>query len=146
MQMTPGELEPLVEQRRRELLRRLYRPFLRYDECLAAGPPISTGVIEGACRHLVKDRMDTTGACWRLRGAEAGLTLGALRCSDDLDVYWAFHEEAEGVRNHLALYRGAPPPTNLPLKVRSRGHLRLVNQPIQVAQKSHTQFFLALIR
>jgi hypothetical protein len=35
-----------------------YRPYLRYDEYLALGLPISTGVIEGACRHLIKDRMD----------------------------------------------------------------------------------------
>ena len=41
-----------------------YRKYLRYDQYLAAGLPISTGVIEGACRHLVKDRMDITGACW----------------------------------------------------------------------------------
>ena len=36
--------------------------YLHYDECLAAGFPIATGVIEGACRHLVSDRMDLTGA------------------------------------------------------------------------------------
>jgi hypothetical protein len=39
-----------------------YRDMLRYDEYLAQGPPIATGVIEGACRHLVKDRMGITGA------------------------------------------------------------------------------------
>jgi hypothetical protein len=104
-----------------------YRRYLRYDEYLAAGLPISTGVIEGACRHLVKDRMDITGACWGLRGAEAVLKLRALRSSGDFDTYWTFHEDAEWTRNHLALYRGAPPRTNLPLKVRARAHLRLVN-------------------
>jgi hypothetical protein len=104
-----------------------YRPYLRYDEYLAVGLPISTGVIEGACRHLIKDRMDITGACWGLNGAEAVLKLRALRSSGDFDAYWAFHEAAEWTRNHLALYRGAPPTTNLPLKVRARGHLHLVN-------------------
>jgi hypothetical protein len=34
------------------------------------GYPIATGVIEGACRYLVKDRMDITGARWGLKGAE----------------------------------------------------------------------------
>jgi hypothetical protein len=103
-----------------------YRPYLRYDEYLAAGLPISTGVIEGACRHLVKDRMDITGACWGLHGAEAVLKLRSLRASGDLDAYWAFHESAEHVRNHLDLYAVAPPPTVLPLKLVGRAHLRLV--------------------
>ena len=63
-----------------------YAPYLHYDRYLAAGYPIATGVIEGACRHLVRDRMELTGARWRLVGAEAVLKLrGAtsqrrLRC------------------------------------------------------------------
>jgi hypothetical protein len=103
-----------------------YRPHLRYDQYLAAGLPISTGVIEGACRHLVKDRMDITGACWGLRGAEAVLKLRSLRASGDFDAYWNFHENADHVRNHLDLYAAAPPPTILPLKVVERAHLRLI--------------------
>jgi hypothetical protein len=71
--------------------------------------------------------MDITGACWGLRGAEAVLKLRALRSSGDFDAYWTFHEQAEWTRNHFALYRGAPPTTNLPLKVRTRRHLHLVN-------------------
>jgi hypothetical protein len=104
-----------------------YRRYLRYNEYLAAGLPIATGVIEGACRHLVKDRMDITGACWGLETAEAVLKLRSLRTSGDFDDYWAFHENADYVRNHLANYQGAPPPTNLPLKHRKPAHLRLVN-------------------
>jgi hypothetical protein len=103
-----------------------YRRYLRYDQYLAAGLPISTGVIEGACRHLIKDRMDITGACWGLHGAEAVLKLRSLRASGDFDAYWAFHESAEYLRNHLDLYAAAPPPTILPLKLAGRPHLRLV--------------------
>lgn len=103
-----------------------YRPYLRYHHYLAAGLPISTGVIEGACRHLVKDRMDITGACWGLSGAEAVLKLRSLRASGDLDAYWAFHENAEHVRNHLDLYAATPPSTILPLKVLGRAHLSVV--------------------
>ena len=51
--------------------------MLRYDQYLAAGYPIGTGVIEGACRSLVKDRMERTGARWSLPGAEAVLRLRA---------------------------------------------------------------------
>ena len=56
-----------------------YAPYLHYDRYLAAGYPIATGVIEGACRYLVRDRMELTGARWRLVGAEAVLKLRAQR-------------------------------------------------------------------
>ena len=49
--------------------------YLWYDENLRLGLPIPAGVIEGACRHLIKDRMDVTGARWGLPGAEVVLTL-----------------------------------------------------------------------
>lgn len=80
--------------------------YLRYDRYLAQGLPIATGVIEGACRHLIGDRMDITGARWSLRGAEAVLRLRALRSSGDFEEYWAFHERAEYQRNHASRYLG----------------------------------------
>ncbi len=79
-------------------------PYLHYHEYLAAGLPIATGVIEGACRHLVSDRMDLTGARWSLAGAEAVLRLRALRSSGDFDEYWHFHEQREYERNHASHY------------------------------------------
>ena len=82
------------------------QPRLRYDHALAAGLPIATGVIEGACRHLVKDRMDITGARWGLDRAEAILKLRSLKVSGDLDDYWTFHFRREHERN----YPSAPIP------------------------------------
>jgi hypothetical protein len=76
--------------------------LLHYDEYLRRGMPISTGVIEGACRHLICDRLDITGARWSLIGAEAILRLRSLRASGDLDAYWAFHLAAEHQRHHRA--------------------------------------------
>ena len=67
------------------------------------GWPIATGIIEGACRHLVKDRMDLTGAYWSLNGAEAVLQLRALYCSGDLELYLQFHFEQEKIRNYAGL-------------------------------------------
>jgi hypothetical protein len=91
-----------------------YREFLRYDQYLASGYPIATGVIEGACRYLVKDRMEITGARWSLEGAEAILRLRSLRASGDFDEYWAFHLQQEYGRNHEALYsEGKVPLSNL---------------------------------
>jgi hypothetical protein len=78
--------------------------YLRYDLFLAQGFPIATGVIEGACRHLVKDRMDLTGARWRLQSAEAVLKLRSLRSSGDFETYWGFHKQQELQRNHIARY------------------------------------------
>lgn len=104
--------------------------YLRYHEYLAAGLPIATGVIEGACRHLVKDRMDLTGARWSLAGAEAVLRLRALRASGDFDDYWRFHETQEHQRNHVALYAdGKVPPTHKPSPRQARqaaAHFRIV--------------------
>ena len=82
---------------------------LKYDDYLKAGFPIATGVIEGACRHLIKDRMDITGARWTIRGAEAVLPLGSLYISGDWDEYCQFHLQQEHKRNHLALYSSGIP-------------------------------------
>ena len=89
---------------------RKYAPYLHYDRYLAAGYPIATGVIEGACRYLVRDRMELTGARWRLAGAEAVLKLRALRASGDFDAYWEFHEAREYERNHAEHYADRTPP------------------------------------
>jgi len=80
------------------------KAYLDYPTALAQGWPIATGIIEGACRHLVKDRMDLTGARWGLHGAEAVLKLRALRCNDDFDAYWRYHLAQEQRRVHRSRY------------------------------------------
>lgn len=107
-----------------------YADYLHYDEYLAKGLPIATGVIEGACCHLVKDRMDITGARWGLGGAEAVLKLRAIRSSGDFDAYWTFHEQQELTRNHAERYANGEIPAmrqpRPPRTGRSRAHLSLV--------------------
>ncbi len=104
-----------------------YAPYLKYNHYLGQGFPIATGVIEGACRHLVKDRMEVTGARWSLTGAEAVLRLRALRSSHDFDEYWIFHESQEYQRNHRSLYAGGiVPPTLKPRQTRKRNHLKAI--------------------
>lgn len=84
--------------------------YLDYPRALTQGWPIATGIIEGACRHIVKDRMDLTGARWSLDGAEAVLKLRALRSNDDFDSYWRFHLSHEHERVHRSRYaNGAIP-------------------------------------
>ncbi len=84
--------------------------YMRYDEYLAKGIPIASGVIEGTCRHLINDRLDITGASWGLAGAEAVLKLRALLASGDFDAYWEFHERQELARNHRSRYAGGKLP------------------------------------
>jgi hypothetical protein len=81
-----------------------YTRHLHYDRALAAGMPLATGVVEGACRHLVKRRMDA--ARWSLDGAEAVVRSRALVLSGDLEQYWEFHLRREHERNHLSRYAG----------------------------------------
>ena len=80
------------------------KPYLDYPTALAQGWPIATGVIEGARRHLVKDRMDITGARWSLPGAEAILKLRALTSNGDFDRYWTWHLTQEQQRVHTSRY------------------------------------------
>ncbi len=61
--------------------------YMKYDEYLAAGYPIGSGVVEGACRHLVKDRMELAGMRWRIAGAQAILSLRAVYVNGDWDAF-----------------------------------------------------------
>jgi hypothetical protein len=81
--------------------------YLDYATALQKGRPIATGIIEGACRHIVKDRMDITGARWGLDGAEAILKLRVLAANGDFDAYWRYHLRREHERIHHAKYHDA---------------------------------------
>ena len=74
------------------------RDRMKYDEYLAAGYPIGSGVVEGACRHLVKDRMERTGMRWLPSGAQAMLDLRATYLNGDWKTFWNFHVAQEDNR------------------------------------------------
>ena len=80
------------------------REHMRYDEYLAAGYPIGSGAAEGACRHLINDRLERTGMSWSEDGAEAVLKLRAIEISGDTDAYWEYHLK----REHERLYTSRP--------------------------------------
>jgi hypothetical protein len=71
------------------------REHLKYDEYLAACYPIGSGVAEGACRHLVKDRLDQTGMRWTVSGAQAMLHVRALYLNDQWEDYLEYRVEQE---------------------------------------------------
>ena len=74
------------------------RRFMRYNEYLAAGYPIGSGVAEGACRHLVKDRMEGTGMHWRTEGAQAMLDLRAVYLNGDWEAFQSYRINVERER------------------------------------------------
>ncbi len=77
---------------------------MKYDKALAAGWPIATGVIEGACRFVIEDRFGITGARWSPDGAEAILKLRAVVINGDLDDYMNYYKTRYRNQIHLARY------------------------------------------
>ena len=69
---------------------RNHRQYMKYDEYLSEGYPIGTGVVESACGHVVKDRMEISGARWSIEGAESILRSRSVFKSGDWDAYWKF--------------------------------------------------------
>jgi hypothetical protein len=79
------------------------QPYMDYAEYLRRGWPIGTGVVEGTCRHLVKDRVELSGMRWTIAGAGALLALRAVNENGDWDDFHAFRR----VQRHQHLY-GTP--------------------------------------
>jgi hypothetical protein len=77
------------------------RRHMRYAEYLAAGYPIGSGVAEGACRHLVKDRLELTGMRWTVTGAQAMLHQRAIYLNGDWEDYMSYYIQTE----QTTLYR-----------------------------------------
>ena len=73
---------------------------MRYHEYLAAGLPIASGIIEGACKNLIKTRFERPGMRWKATTGtpEAMLQMRAIYLSDDLEEYWAYHIRQEQAR------------------------------------------------
>ena len=80
-------------------------PYMDYPTYLARGWPIASGVIEGACRHFVKDRCELSGMRWNQAGAEHLLRLRAVAENDDWDTYHDFRKR----QRHARLYRSPFP-------------------------------------
>lgn len=75
-------------------------PYMDYPTCLTKGWPIASGVIEGACRHFVKDRCELSGMRWTKTGAESLLRLRAIAENGDWDAYHTYRK----VQRHIRLY------------------------------------------
>ena len=84
------------------------RTRMRYDEYLANGWPIASGPVEGACKNLIKDRMERSGMRWTEQMAEAIVQLRAIYLSGDFDQYWQFHIEHDQRRLYPAAWSVVP--------------------------------------
>jgi len=82
-------------------------PYMQYATYLAHGWPIATGVIEGACRHVVKDRCEQSGMRWTIKGAEALLHLRCVHENGDWDTYHAFRRRQRHQRLYALPYPAA---------------------------------------
>jgi hypothetical protein len=71
---------------------------MRYDAYLRLGCPVATGVIEGACRHVIKDRMERAGMRWKIPGAQAMLDLRTIRTNGDWTAFQDFRIALENER------------------------------------------------
>ena len=98
-----GEEAKLTGNKKEEL--RIIRGYLnkntdrmRYDEYLAAGYPIASGVIEGACRYVIKDRMERTGMRWSMSGAQTMLELRCISVNEEWEAFMSFHVDQENQR------------------------------------------------
>ncbi|MCK6472710.1 MAG: ISKra4 family transposase [Planctomycetes bacterium] len=77
-----------------------HRHLMRYDQWLAQGFPIATGVVEGACGGLVKDRTDGSGMRWTRAGAQSVLHLRAVKKNGHWDAFWQYHIQREKERHY----------------------------------------------
>ena len=100
------ELAPKTTKKQRKALETAYNYIennahrMRYDEYLAKGYPIASGVIEGACRYVVRDRMERTGMRWTMRAAKDMLALRCIFLNDEWDNFLETHVQQQ----NLALY------------------------------------------
>jgi hypothetical protein len=114
-------------------------PCMDYPTYLAHGYPIASGVIEGACRHLVKDRCELSGMRWSQSGVESLLRLRAVAENNDWDEYHTYRKQ----RRHLRLYG------SLPLNLQPAERQSFVSQPVpqtHVAQSTPSQRIAAYSR
>ena len=110
-------------------------PYMNYQTYLAKGWPIASGVIEGACRHFVKDRFELSGMRWSQTGAESLLHLRAVAENEDWDAYHAFRRE----KRHTRLY-GSPFPCLPALENQALDSPTLLDPPspqCQAIRKNH---------
>ena len=95
--ITKGEKSEKLSKNKLDALKKVvrylsnHRKIMRYDEYLKKGYPIGTGVVESACKQVVKQRMEGSGMRWSIKGAENMLMLRSIKTSGDWDNFYEFN-------------------------------------------------------
>ena len=111
-----------------------------YPTHLKHGWPIASGVIEGACRHFVKDRCELSGMRWEQAGVENLLRLRAVAENDDWDDYHPFRKR----QRHLRLYRAPyPEQSSAEFQALEPNSVRPTRPPTSVGQVEPTVSYCA---
>ncbi len=74
------------------------RSRMAYDQYLARGLPIASGIIESTCGNLIKDRMEGAGMAWSVEGAEAMVRLRGVFIDELWEDFWDFKTDSEKKR------------------------------------------------
>jgi len=111
-------------------------PYMNYPTYLAKGWPIASGVIEGACRHFVKDRCELSGMRWTQTGVESLLRLRAIAENGDWDAYHSFRK----AQRHIRLYGKS---SSEPIITTSK-NIALSTSAIELVAISNQQFYADL--
>jgi hypothetical protein len=118
-QLETQAARPKLAQHKRKTLSKVVnylcrnRPYMDYRSYLARGWPIGTGVIEGACRHLVRDRFEQTGMCWSIVGAEAMLQVRAVYLNGDWAAFQRFRRRHVHKQRYGSLHPDSLPETSV---------------------------------
>ena len=114
-------------------------PYMDYPTYLSNGFPIASGVIEGACRHFVKDRLELSGMRWLQTGAENLLRLRAVAENEDWDAYYAYRR----AQRQLRLY-GQSVSNRQPLEAQAINSQPVLQSLVGSGHPKHSQLPLAV--
>ena len=116
-------------------------PYMNYSSYLDKGWPIASGVIEGACRHFVKDRMELSGMRWTKSGAENLLRLRAIAENDDWDAYHDFRRKCRDQRLYGRINRDSRQLMETSI---IKPHTQICNKPVPTILQNSEQLPLAV--
>lgn len=82
-----------------------HRNYMRYDDYLAEGLPIGSGVVESACKNLVRQRMEGSGMRWSKKGANAMLKIRSIKLNGDFSELMSVYQQEEQTRLYPAIWQ-----------------------------------------
>jgi hypothetical protein len=90
------------------------RDMMKYDEYHREDLVLATGVIEGACRYVIGERLDCSGMRWTLAGAEPLLQLRCIELNGDWSrfITWVSGETTAELQHGTLVRLRSPKPNS----------------------------------